>query len=300
MRLFNFGKSEESEAARQRCEASIASVRSGGLPLNAQERLQEQSARQSTATALFTSDFSVNELLAVRRSGYEAVGQVMGSSIFQMTGPFSSGVSGELQFLTQAYNDVRQRALGRLQQEAVLLGATHVVGVRLKQSRFAWGEGLLELTAIGTAVRESTAKRSKTPALSALSGTELWTLHQAGYSPVGLVVGNCAYYGVGTQMPSITVPSRPGAYGWGESQERRDYTQAVYGARAQAMGRMEQQARELRAEGVVGVTVEVETHRTSSGTTLDIYCHFVAVGTAVIALSGRASSLSPEITLALT
>jgi uncharacterized protein YbjQ (UPF0145 family) len=296
MRLFKGrDRSRESEKARQRRQASQHSIEEGGLPLNAIDRLQEQAARQGTSSHFFTSNLSVNELLLVRQAGFEPLGQVMGSSVHFLTGPFSSGISGELTFLTQAYHEGQGLALGRLQQEVELLGATGVVGVRLQRKKYRWGEGLMEFTAIGTAVREThparPASKTTAPFLSALSGQELWTLKQAGYRPLGLVIGECVYYKVG---------SIANAFNYGTNWERPDYTQALYNARALAMGRMEAEARALGAQGVVGVTMDIFQHRgEDSANATDMFCHFLVIGTAVTLSTGSRPNLSLSQNLSL-
>src|SRR2546423_1402597 len=144
MRIFglNLGGDGESPEAKQRREDSEQSLQMGGLPLNAIDRLREQASRQGTPGHIFTSDLSVNELALVRQAGYEPLVQVMGSSVYHVgwqympTGYWSNwgGASSEMTVLTQAFYNARHLALGRLQQEAALLGATGVVGVRLHRN----------------------------------------------------------------------------------------------------------------------------------------------------------------------
>src|SRR5450432_1951301 len=50
------------------------------LPLHARERLQDMRAKR-----LFTSDLSVSEFLLVKEAGFDPLGLVMGSSIYQIT-----------------------------------------------------------------------------------------------------------------------------------------------------------------------------------------------------------------------
>jgi len=291
MRLFGFGGgNKEDEATKQRREASESSLASGGLPLNAIDRLREQASRQGTSGHIFTSDLSVNELTLVHQAGYEPLGQVMGSSVYhigwQWT-PTWSGSSGELEVLTQAFYHARHLALGRLQQEAALLGATGVVGVRLEHKEYEWGAGLLEFASIGTAIREKDVAPESVngaPFLSALSGNEFYLLRQTGYRPVGFAVGNCTYY----QVPNLT--SQWTMNSW-QNQELRDFTQAVYNARALAMGRMEDEARSVGAAGVIGADVDLKMERREYGNDsshrTDLLYHFTAIGTAIAPYDGR-------------
>lgn len=298
MRLFGFGGgSGESQEAKERREASQRSLEQGGLPLNAIDRLREQASRQGTPGHIFTSDLSVNELTLVGQAGYEPLGQVMGSSIYHVGWqwlPTWSGNSGELEVLTQAFYEARHLALGRMQQEAALLGATGVVGVRLERKEYTWGMGLLEFAAIGTAIREAdvapSAQSGVAPFVSDLSGKDFWMLRQAGFRPVGFAVGNCTYYCVPNWRTQNATTGGFFGGSW-QNQELRDYTQAVYTARELAMERMEQEARTVGAEGVVGADVQVEVQPREVGSDnnrrIDMLYHFTAVGTAVAPYTGR-------------
>lgn len=296
--LFIQPANPDAQAQKQRREESERNLKAGGLPLNAVDRLRETAGRQGTPQHCFTSDLSASELTLVNHAGYEPLGQVMGSSVYHVgwqMQPYAwsnsmrvNGTSMELTVLTQAFYHARHLALGRLQQEAQLLGASGVVGVRLERQEFEWGAGLLEFMAIGTAIREVGAPNDdpkRRAFVSALSGQEFWALRLAGFRPVGLAVGNCSYY----QVPSWNTQSitTGGFFGgsW-QNAELPDYTQAVYNARELAMERMEAEAREVGATGIVGADVHVEAkpqeielanhqHR------IDMLYHFTAIGTAI-------------------
>jgi uncharacterized protein YbjQ (UPF0145 family) len=104
-----------------------------------------------------------------------------------------------------------------------------------------------------------------TPHLSDLSVTEFLTLSRLGFLPRGLVIGACVY-DAGLTQPSVGVTG-----------ERPQIGNAMRAARRLAVQRMRQQARDLRAEGVVGVRLTVEHHVWRGGHTV---ARFVAVGTA--------------------
>src|SRR5690242_7213296 len=128
MRLFGFGDDGKNDAARERNEASRRSIQAGGLPLNAMDRLKEASRED-----FFTSNLSPAELILTHECGYDPVGQVMGSSVYNVgwqSVPMGwNWASGELEVVTAAHYHARHLALGRLSQEAKLLGADGVVGV---------------------------------------------------------------------------------------------------------------------------------------------------------------------------
>lgn len=252
------------------------------IPTHAHERLAEMRKKR-----FFTSDLSVNEFLLVREAGFTPLGLVLGSSIYSISArDFSSASPGEIQALTQALYQARELAMERMEEEADELGADGIVGVRLDVSVHTWGTNLIEFLAIGTAVAHGDAAGSfrthaGKPFTSDLSGQDFWTLLNAGYRPLGLVMGNCVYY--------VGAPAQADA----ATGELLSATQAFYDARELAMERMQAEAEDLKAEGIVGVTVD-ETNHTWGPTLLE----FSAIGTAVTAL--RADHQIQRPTLVLT
>ena len=99
---------------------------------------------------------------------------------------------------------------------------------------------------------------------SDLSVGEFLLTREAGFEPVGLVMGSSIYH-VGWQMPGLR-----------DSVELTTLTQAMYHARELAMTRMEEEADALDADGVIGVRIEVS--RSEWGEHL---AEFMAIGTAV-------------------
>src|SRR5437016_10946487 len=94
------------------------------LPQHARERLADMRERK-----LFTSDLSVNEFLLVKEAGFDPVGLVMGTSIYQVALPRAQG-AGELVDTTKALYHARELAMNRMEEEADALGADGVIGVR--------------------------------------------------------------------------------------------------------------------------------------------------------------------------
>jgi uncharacterized protein YbjQ (UPF0145 family) len=95
------------------------------LPQHARERLADMRERK-----LFTSDLSVSELLLVREAGFDPVGLVMGTSIYQVA-PQVGRRGGELVDTTKALYHARELAMNRMEEEADALGADGIIGVRL-------------------------------------------------------------------------------------------------------------------------------------------------------------------------
>ena len=99
---------------------------------------------------------------------------------------------------------------------------------------------------------------------SDLSVNEFLLVKEAGFHPLGMVLGSSIYH-VGLQVGR-----------WNKNQELTVLSQAMYHARELAMSRMEAEAHLLGADGIVGVRLELEFKEWGS----DI-AEFLAVGTAV-------------------
>jgi len=255
-----------------------------GVPDDARTRLAQNRA------GLFTSDLSVREFLLVKQAGFEPLGLVVGSSIYHIGFQFSNPMeNAEMTVLTQAMYHARELAMTRMEQEADSLGADGIVAVRLDVGRYEWGDDLAEFIAIGTAVkhREGQLHRAPNgrPFTSDLSGQDFWTLLAAGYRPVGMVMGSCVYHvahqGLGSFMRKV-----------GRNVEMENYTQALYDARELAMERMQSEAQEVEAEGVVGVQLHERSHGWGSH-----MIEFFAIGTAVIPISDEHTIASPTLVL---
>jgi uncharacterized protein YbjQ (UPF0145 family) len=245
-----------------------------GIPESGRQRIERM--KQDVARGFFTSDLSINEFLLVKQSGFEPLGLVLGSSIYHIGFQQSSwSQNQEMGVLTQAMYHARELAMTRMEEEADQLGADGVVGVRLNIGRYEWGADLAEFIAIGTAVKHRGGELHRAPNgrpfTSDLSGQDFSTLLRSGYRPVGLVMGNCVYHvahqGLRAAWKQI-----------GRNQEMPTYTQALYEARELAQERMQAEANELQAGGIVGASISERSHGWGSHV-----IEFFAIGTAVVA-----------------
>jgi uncharacterized protein YbjQ (UPF0145 family) len=266
-----------------------------GVPDDAMRRLAQMKPGQ--ATSLFTSDLSVNEFLLVREAGFRPLGLVLGSSIYHVGIQFGRwSQNRELEQLSQAMYHARELAMTRMEAEADALGADGIVGVRLDIEFKEFGSDLAEFIAIGTAVKADEApasggtwrNRHHQPFTSDLSGQDFWTLIQSGYAPLGMTMGTCVYHIAHQRfwqaMGNI-----------GQNVEIPQYTEALYDARELAMSRMQAEAEQLGAEGIVGVQMLSNTHRWGGHTT-----EFFAIGTAVRPLRADHVIAKPQLVLPLT
>lgn len=99
---------------------------------------------------------------------------------------------------------------------------------------------------------------------SDLSVNEFLLVREAGFRPLGLVLGSSIYH-VGFQVGR-----------WSQNQELETLSEAMYHARELAMTKMEAEARALGADGVVGVRLDIEFKEFGEN-----LAEFIAVGTAV-------------------
>jgi uncharacterized protein YbjQ (UPF0145 family) len=99
---------------------------------------------------------------------------------------------------------------------------------------------------------------------SDLSVNEFLLVKEAGFEPLGLVLGSSIYH-IGYQQAA-----------WNQNTEMGVLTQAMYHARELAMTRMEEEADQLGADGVVGVRLDIGRYEWGAD-----LAEFIAVGTAV-------------------
>jgi uncharacterized protein YbjQ (UPF0145 family) len=180
----------------------------------------------------------------------------------------------------------------RMEEEADSLGADGVVGVRLDIGRYEWGEHMAEFIAIGTAIKHREGKLHRAPNgrpfTSDLNGQDFWTLMRAGHRPVGMVMGSCVYHVAHRGFLQSMKQA-------GQNVELVNFTQALYDARELAMARMQTEAEQVEAEGIVGVQLQEKNHGWGSHV-----IEFFAVGTAIVP-TGEANELgSPTPTLDLS
>ena len=161
-----------------------------------------------------------------------------------------------------------------------------------------FGADIAEFIAVGTAVVAepdaggggvSNWRNNKgMPFTSDLSGQDFWTLIRAGYAPLGMVMGSCVYHiahqKFGSKMGNI-----------GRNVELEQFTQALYDARELAMSRMQAEAEQYEAEGIVGVQLLSLPHRWGGHTT-----EFFAIGTAVRPLRADHVIAKPQLVLPLS
>ena len=297
------------DALAQVTEESIGRLESGGIPVIAEQRLQ---ALRGSASALFTSNLSVNEFALTRAWGLRPVSQVMGSCVYhQRTAAQLASwnlAPGETHRLSMEDDllAVRETALNRLRLEAQACGALVVTGVHIRQSEqdsADSGSALIEFVATGTAVvDEAAGSAEQDPFLTSLSVQDYWKLVQQGFDAVGVVFTTNM---VGRHPGSASPKGRPRALGmlatagrdvlndWGlgglaaaaapKGRERPEFSAAVTDVYAYASADLRAQAERLGAEGIVGLQIDRDQF-TDGNQNMILIVH--TIGTAIASVSG--------------
>ena len=218
------------------------------------------------------SSLSTDEFAAIRSTGFEPVGQVLGAAVYNVgyTGGFAcpgawSGmgrfgvpavgvttVSGDggsyasFSPLVATLYEARRKAIARMTAECAELGGHGVVGVSLSIGGFQAGG--LEFKALGTAVRAPGPALAR-PFTSGLSGQDFAKLFTSGWIPVGLVLG----ISVGARHDDwLTVTQTR----WGAGNtEVVGYTEVVAHTRHDAREQLDRDVARLGADGVVVTSV---------------------------------------------
>jgi uncharacterized protein YbjQ (UPF0145 family) len=292
-----------------------------GLPPAAAARIQEIKASGTWGSALSTDEFA-----AIKSSGFDPVGQVLGAAVYNMgyTGGYgcpsgyfgsygrmsaswrpgytalsSSSEMGGYAPLVQTMYEARRKAISRMTAECAGLGGHGVVGVRLTIGRFPTGG--LEFHAIGTAVRAPGPVTVRRPFTSDLSGQDFAKLIADGVVPVGLALG----ISIGARHDDWTTRSQT-RWGAGNT-EVGGYTELVNMTRHDARTELQRDVSRMGAEGVVVQRMELRVHERECQTqegARDHIAEATIIGTAIahFAMSRRRAerpslailSLDPE------
>jgi uncharacterized protein YbjQ (UPF0145 family) len=284
-----------------------------GIPPAARERLAR--LRTPGEGPAFSSALGTREALAIGHAGLLPLTQVMGISYYKVgwqNMPWASARGGwgapgegntfELETQTEAWNEARRLAVGRLREEAEAAGADAVVGVQIRRGLRDWATDLVEFVAVGTAVRSTRYDfGADAPLLCSLSGQDVAKLVAHGFWPVGIVGGSSvAYVAAGWQQAQRS----GGLFSRMQNQELPDFSRGLYDARALAMERVTRDAHALHAHGVVGVVIDRsqrEREREINNTTyLDLIISMHVLGTAIVEVADGPSVPPPKnITLPL-
>ena len=266
--------------------ADLARIEAGGIPTAAERRLRSLGTEGSMFTSgLSVSEFALLRRLGPRplaqvmgasvvRTGWQylpplepGVNVVSGAwytptnvgyaaqSPYTEASPsqvrnykWHAAVVAELDVLTDAWNLARRRALDRLTEEALQVGANAVVGVRLRRGDHDLGARTIEYVVTGTAVRVPGADPSEPPALTDVSVQDYWRLHQTGQEPTALVATTAVVF---ASAPVATRIRR--ARATASNQELDELSEGFQLARTSVRERLRGQVYDAHGAGAVGV-----------------------------------------------
>jgi uncharacterized protein YbjQ (UPF0145 family) len=243
-----------------------------GLPPAAESRMAEIRRSGTWGSALTTDEFA-----AIRSTGFEPAGQVLGAAVYNIGytggygcpaygtgygfgpagiyagGPYStvtatsgSGSLNSYAPLVRTMYQARRQAIGRMTAECKELGGDGIVGIKLTIGSFPAGG--LEFKAIGTAIRAPLthgARRPREPFTSDLTGQDFAKLILAGWVPAGLVLG----ISVGARHDDWMTVNQT-RWGAGNT-EVQGYTDLINATRHDARNQLERDVVRHGADGVV-------------------------------------------------
>lgn len=227
----------------------------------------------------FTTACSGQDLYCQVDAGYEPRHFVMGNVAYALGvgrgvfGMLRGVAGGEVKEFSDMYNHTRHLALRRLEKEALDRGANAVVDIQTHI--LSLGTGASEMLMVGTASHHPALGRLARPVTSELTGEELWNLTKLGYVPLRLLLGTSVY--------SLGVARGIGAFFQGLSRGEVDsVTKLIYEARANCLAHIQDEARDIGADAVIGVKMFIHDIGSS-------FVEVMAIGTAIKRMAGLAT-----------
>jgi uncharacterized protein YbjQ (UPF0145 family) len=147
-------------------------------------------------SAPVTSDMTGEELWGMAELGYMPIKLLISTSVYSLgaiggiKAAFRSFVRGEIGDLTTLIYDAREHVFERLKREASALGAEEVVGI--KTYIIELGSSLIEIFAVGTAIRKQPGMGVKTPVLPAqaiIRDKDTWVSGSGGFDLTSIRAG---------------------------------------------------------------------------------------------------------------
>jgi uncharacterized protein YbjQ (UPF0145 family) len=200
------------------------------------------------------SGLSGNEMYCLNLKGLAPGDLVLGNSVYSMgfVGGIGAGLrsmmGGEVTQITEVIHEGRLQAIDRMSEEAEESGGYGISGVSSELKMF---RGNIEFISVGTCVQRAGGPPAKKLRFSTSGdGQELYCQLDAGFTPIKFAFGNVAYsIGVGGG-----IMGRFKSLGRGEIKE---YSDVLNKTRHLALKRLEDEAREVEANAVIGIETTV-------------------------------------------
>ena len=231
------------------------------------------SAGNNADVLRFSSSVDAEELYCNEDAGYLPKRFVIGNIAYSngigrsITGAFKTLARGEIKEYSDIFNHTRHVALERIVEEARKNNANAVLSIETKI--LPYSVGVNEMLMIGTASHNENLPEQfrANPVSSDLSASELWSLTNMNMVPMKLVLGT-SVYSLG-MVGNITSVFKSFVKG-----ELNQLTTLIYDAREQAIGLLNDEAKSMGADMVLGT----KTYMYEIGNGL---IEFFAIGTAV-------------------
>jgi uncharacterized protein YbjQ (UPF0145 family) len=237
----------------------LEAIAGGALPSAARRRLEELAGLDGVSSSFLSAQ---DDSLAAGL-GVLVMGQVVGcaagglrAGVVRAVGPGSGArhKPGEPRWLersgiVETWTGARLRAVSRIQDQAAILGADAVVGVRASRRQL---EAVAEVVLTGTAVRigRTGSSGAGRPLVTATSLAQLTKLRACGAEPLGLVGGCASVAALPSTATGRALRRRRRAR---RSRELDEFSFAFGETRRRAVDRLRREAAGLGAGGVIGV-----------------------------------------------
>lgn len=196
---------------------------------------------------------SGNEMFCLKLKGLDPGSIVVGNSVFSLGffGGLGSGIrmmmGGEVAQVTSIIHEGRQKALERMQQEAIRHGGIGITGV---SNELIQHSGNIEFLSIGSCVHQAGASQEHISFSTSADGQELYCQMDAGFRPIKFVFGNVAYsIGIGGGIMGGLRSMKRG--------EVHEYSEVFNTTRHLALQRIVDDARSAGANSVVGIQTTI-------------------------------------------
>ncbi|STX28695.1 Domain of uncharacterised function (DUF74) [Legionella beliardensis] len=229
----------------------------------------------------FSTSADGQELYAQLDAGYEPICFAFGNVAYSMgigrgiIGSLKTLARGEIREYSNIFNVTRHLALNRIKAHASANNANAVLGI---QSTILPFGGVNEMLMIGTASKAPFVVGSTEQGIitSDMTNIEMWNMASLGYMPLRLLLGT-SVYSLGV-VGGITSAIKSFMRG-----ELTELSRLIYDARENSLGIINDEAKAIGAEDVVGVKTYV--YQLGNG-----LVEFLAIGTAV----KKSASVKPQ------
>ena len=223
-------------------------------------------------TTQFSTSADGQELYAQMDAGYKPICFAFGNVAYSMgvgrglLGGLKTLARGEIKEFSYIFNHTRHLALERIMAHAKKHNANAVLGINTTILPFS---GVNEMLMIGTASHNSQLPSSDSDPVhtSDMTNIEMWNMAKMGYAPMKLLLGTSVYSlgligGISSLLKSFV------------RGEINELTRLIYDARENALAIINDEAKMLGADDVLGVKTYV--YQLGNG-----LVEFLAIGTAV-------------------